>query len=311
MKNTFYQRDIISVESLTVEDVQQVFERALELETLVNSKGADDRLKGKMLAALFYEPSSRTFSSFISAMQRLGGGFIPLHGMGNTSVVKGETLEDTVRVFSSYADILVMRHPDPGSVELAAKFANVPVVNAGDGIGEHPTQALIDLFTIQKVFGKIGNLHILMIGDLAHYRPTNSLAKLLTLYPSVRMSFATPKQVPLPPTVRNYLKEKKAVFQEYTDFTEILGSVDVLYVTRVKKEYMSEELYREVQGSYVINKAMIQHMKKDSIILHCLPRVGEISTEVDDDPRALYFSKQVRNGLYVRMALLDLILRRE
>ena len=148
-----------------------------------------------------------------------------------------------------------------------------------------------------------------MIGDLAHYRPTNSLAKLLTLYPSIRMSFATPNQVPLPHLVRTYLQKKGAHFKEYTDFVDILPSVDVLYVTRVKKEYMSDELYREVQGSYVINKAMIKYMKKDSIILHCLPRVGEISTEVDDDPRALYFSKQVRNGLYVRMALLDLILR--
>lgn len=311
MNNSFFGKDLVTVEDLTLPQVENVFSRAHEMELLVNSRGSDRRLEGKMLAALFYEPSSRTFSSFISAMQRLGGGFIPLAGMANTSVVKGETLEDTVRVFSSYADILVMRHPDPGSVELAAEFASVPVVNAGDGINEHPTQALIDSFTIKNIFGKIADLHILMIGDLGHYRPTNSLAKLLTIFPNLTLSFATPKQVPLPDPVRQYLTTKKIKFKEYNDFTDILPTADVLYVTRVKKEYMSPELYREVQGSYIINREMINKMKKDSIILHCLPRVGEIATEVDNDSRAVYFSKQVRNGLYVRMAILDLILRKE
>lgn len=311
MNNSFFGRNIITVENFTRKDLEEIYRRADEMAKLVNSQGADDRLRGKMLAALFYEPSSRTYSSFISAMQRLSGGIIPLHGMSNTSMVKGETLEDTVRVFSSYADVLVMRHPEPGSVELAAKFATVPVINAGDGIGEHPTQAFIDSYTMRKVFGNIANLHILMIGDLAHYRPTNSLAKLLTLFPNLTLNFATPKQVPLPDSVRQYLKKKKVKFREYNDFVEILPSVDVLYVTRVKKEYMSSKLYQEVQGSYVINKEMVNSMKKDSIILHCLPRVGEITTDVDKDPRALYFSQQVRNGLYVRMALLDLVLRKE
>lgn len=308
--NNFYNNDFVSVETLNKNDVDSVFERAREMEKMVKKQGGDDRLKGKMMAALFYEPSSRTFSSFISAMQRLGGGFIPLHGMTNTSVVKGETLEDTVRVFSSYADILVMRHPEPGSVKTAADYATVPVINAGDGIGEHPSQALIDSFTISKIFNKLDGLHVLMIGDLAHYRPTNSLAKLLTLYKGIRLSFATPKQVPLPEAIRTYLKSRNADFSEYNDFTDILPTVDVLYVTRVKKEYMSEQLYKTVQGSYVINKKILGQMKKESIILHCLPRVGEISTEVDDDPRALYLNQQVRNGLFVRMALINLILRK-
>lgn len=311
MKNLLFGRDITTTEIFNKETVFQVFKKADEMEKLVNLRGGNDNLKGKVLAALFYEPSSRTFSSFISAMQRLGGGFIPLHGMSNSSVVKGETLEDTVRVFSSYADVLVMRHPEPGSVETAAEFATVPVINAGDGIGEHPTQALIDSYTIYKALGKIDGLNILMIGDLAHYRPTNSLSKLLTNFANIKLNFATPKQVPLPENVRQYLRRRKVDFKEYNEFTDILPSVDVLYVTRVKKEYMSSKLYNEVQGSYVINKEMIRYMKKNSIILHCLPRVGEISTEVDDDPRALYFSKQVRNGLYVRMAILDLILRNE
>lgn len=310
MKNNLYGKDIVTVTSLQKEDVESVFAKTSQMKKLVDEQGGDDRLKGKIMAALFYEPSSRTFSSFITSMQRLGGGIIPLNGMSHTSVAKGETLEDTVRVFSSYADVLVVRHPEPGSASLAAKYASIPVVNAGDGIGEHPTQALIDLYTIKEKFGKIDKLHILMIGDLAHYRPTNSLAKLLTLYPSVKLSFATPLQVPIPTQVKNYLFERKINFKEYNDFTDILPTIDVLYVTRVKKEYMSEELYHQVQGSYIINAQAIKRMKKDSIIMHCLPRVGEIDTNVDSDPRAIYLTNQVRNGLYARMALLDLILRR-
>lgn len=310
MKNTLFQKDIITVESLGKEEIEIVFERAKEMERLVEEKGGDERIKGKIMAALFYEPSSRTFSSFITAMQRLGGGIIPLNGMSNTSVAKGETLEDTVRVFSSYADLLVIRHPEPGSVAQAAKFAPIPVINAGDGIGEHPTQALIDLYTIKEKFGKIDKLHILMIGDLAHYRPTNSLAKLFSLYPDIRLSFATPSQVPIPASVKNYLTKRRINFKEYDDFINILSAVDVLYVTRVKKEYMSEDLYHQVQGSYVINTQAIKRMKKNSLIMHCLPRVGEIDTSVDEDCRAVYLSKQVKNGLYVRMALVDLILRK-
>lgn len=311
MINSFYNKDLVTIEGLNKEDVDCVFKRAKEIKEMVEKKGADDRLKGRILAALFFEPSSRTFSSFITAIQRLGGGFIPLHGMANTSISKGETLEDTARVFSNYADIFVIRHPEPGSVALMAKAASKPVINAGDGINEHPTQALIDSFTITEKFGTLSGLQILMIGDLAHYRPTNSLSKLLSLYPGINLSFATPPQVPLPENVRLYLKTKKVHFQEYHDFSEVLDKIDVLYVTRVKKEYMSLKLYQEVQGSYIVNKSVVSKMKKNSIILHCLPRVGEISEEVDSDERSLYFSKQVRNGLFVRMAILDLILRKE
>ncbi|MBI2616970.1 aspartate carbamoyltransferase [Candidatus Gottesmanbacteria bacterium] len=308
--NRFFSQSFVTVEHLTGEDVTLVFRKAEEMRTLCEEKGGDDRLKHKILAALFYEPSTRTFSSFISAMQRLGGGVIPLNGMSHTSVIKGETLEDTVRVFSSYADILVMRHPDPGSIANAVEYAAKPIINAGDGIGEHPTQALIDAYTIENVFGKIDGLHILLIGDLAHYRPTNSLSKLLALYPNVKISMSTPKQVPMQEEVTSYLKKKKVSFKEYSDFQDILPEVDVLYVTRVKKEYMSESLYKQVKGSYIVDKTMVRQMKKKSIILHCLPRVDEIHADVDSDPRSLYLTTQVRNGLYVRMALLDLILRK-
>ena len=243
-------------------------------------------------------------------MQRLGGGIIPLHGMGNTSVAKGETLEDTVRVFSNYADVMVMRHPESGSVDFASQYATIPVINAGDGINEHPTQALIDLFTIEESLGESRGLHILIIGDLAHYRPTNSLMKLLTIYPNVKLSLCTPQEVPIQNSIREYLVQKKVNFHEYNEFHDLLPAVDVLYVTRVKKEYMSEDLYQRIKGSYIINKEMIKNMKKKSLIMHCLPRIDEIHNDVDSDPRAIYFTNQIRNGLYMRMAILDLLLRK-
>lgn len=308
--NTLFQKDLVTVESLNPPQIELIFQRALELKQLVENIGGDNRLKGKIMTTLFYEPSSRTFSSFITSIQRLGGGIIPLQGMNNTSVAKGETLEDTVRVFSNYADIMVIRHNTPGSVELAAEHASIPVINAGDGINEHPSQALTDLFTIKEKFHDINNLHLLIIGDLAHYRPTNSLMKLLVHFPGVKLSLVTPVQVPIQDGLRAYLKKNNVNFKEYNDFRNILSEADVLYITRVKKEYMSEDLYSKVKGSYIVDKKMIGNMKKDSLIMHCLPRIDEISTDVDSDPRAVYFSKQVRNGLYVRMAIIDLILRK-
>lgn len=310
--NNLFGSDILSASQFTRDDIELIMSKARVMSEMVRNRGGSDDLKGKLLAALFYEPSSRTFSSFISAMQRLGGGFIPLNGMSNTSVVKGETFEDTVKVFSAYADVLVIRHPDAGSLDLAAKSASVPVINAGEGaFGEHPTQALIDLFTIQQKLGHIEDLHILIIGDLAHYRPTNSLVKLFANYPRVQLSLATPKEVPIQESVRSYLKRKKVNFAEYPDFTNLLPDADVLYVTRVKKEYMSEELYRKVKGSYIVDDTLAQKMKKTAIIMHCLPRIDEIAKDVDDNPRSVYLTDQVKNGLFVRMALLSLILKKE
>jgi len=311
MKNTFFENDFLSTAALTADKVTELFQRADEMKKIVSTKGSTDVLKGKIMAALFYEPSSRTFGSFLSSMQRLGGGIIPLNGMTYTSVSKGETLEDTVEVFSAYADVLVIRHPEAGSLSLAAQFASVPVINAGEGaLGEHPTQACIDLYTIQKKLGDVNNLNILIIGDLAHYRPTNSLLKLLANYPRVTINLATPPEVPIQDSLRKYLKQKHVQFQEHTAFTTLLPEADVLYVTRVKKEYMSEALYNKIKGSYRITGVMVNAMKKKSIIMHCLPRVDEIASDVDKNPRSVYLTNQVRNGLYVRMALLSLILRK-
>ena len=311
MKNNFYKKDVVSVNDFSRDDIDLLFERTDKIKKLVEDRGGDERLKGRIMAALFYEPSSRTFSSFITSMQRLGGGIIPLNGMSNTSVAKGETLQDTVRVFSAYADILVIRHPDCGSLKLAAKFANKPVINAGEGaLGEHPTQAFIDLYTIKQSFGHIDGLSFLIIGDLAHYRPTNSLIMALCKYKNIKLCLATPKQVPIQENIRKFINNQKVNFTEYTEFKNLLPEIDVLYVTRVKKEYMSESLYKSVKGSYVINKSLVEKMKEKSIILHCLPRINELSEKIDDDSRSLYFRDQLQNGLYVRMALLDLILNK-
>ncbi|PIR07969.1 aspartate carbamoyltransferase [Candidatus Gottesmanbacteria bacterium CG11_big_fil_rev_8_21_14_0_20_37_11] len=310
MKNSFYKKHLVDITHLNIEDIRILFKRASEIKKIVELKGGDNRLQGKIMATLFYEPSSRTFSSFVTAMQRLGGGIIPLFSMFNSSAVKGETLEDTARVFSSYADLLVVRHPELGSVRQMARYSSVPVVNAGDGIGDHPTQGLTDLYTIQQKFGDLNKLHVLFIGDLGHYRPVNSLSKLLSLYPQIRISFVSPKEVPIQDGLKKYLVSKKVKFIEANSFENILPNVDVLYVTRVKKEYMTESLYHKIKGSYVLTNIFANSMKNNSIIMHCLPRIDEISHEVDSNSRAVYFSQQVRNGMYVRMAILDMILRK-
>lgn len=306
--NSFYHSDILRGSQFTRDQIDVVMATARKMKKIVETAGGSQELRGKIMTALFYEPSSRTFGSFVAAMQRLGGGFIPLQGMANSSVVKGETLEDTVHTFSAYSDVIVIRHPEVGAADKAASVTDIPVINAGDGIGEHPTQGLIDLFTIQERFQSIDRLHILIIGDLAHYRPTNSLLELLANYPGVTMDLATPPEVPIQESVRSYLKKKNMTVREHHDFSDLLPTADVLYVTRVKKEYMSEELYHKIRSSYIVDKAIVGKMKKESIVMHCLPRIDEITVDVDGDPRAVYFSDQVRNGLYVRMALLSLVL---
>ncbi|MBI3379544.1 aspartate carbamoyltransferase [Candidatus Gottesmanbacteria bacterium] len=308
MKNNFYNQSLITVDNLTKNDCFMLFERADEMKKLVLEKGGDDRLKRRIMAALFYEPSSRTMGSFITAMQRLGGGFVPVVGTSDSSISKGETLEDTGMVYSSYVDVIVMRHSQPGSVEKLSKKALVPVINAGDGINEHPTQALLDVYTIQNELGKLENLHIVFFGEMGHYRPVNSLAKLLTIFPEVKMTFVSPPEVKLQEPVRQYLRKNNIQFQETDDIKKVINDADVLYVTRVKKEYMAENLYHKIQGKYIVDMNLVHMMKRKSMVMHPLPRVGEIKEEVDKDPRAAYLTKQMPNGMYIRMALLDLIL---
>ncbi len=308
INGNFNGKDILSSEQFSKQDLQLVLQKAEEIKHLVLQKGGTDLLKNKIMAALFFEPSSRTFGSFVAGMQRLGGGFIPLQAMAQSSVAKGETLEDTIQTFSAYSDVIVMRHPELGSMQRAARVTTIPIINAGEGIGEHPTQALYDLYTIQEELGKLENLHITFLGELAHYRPVNSLAKVLTLFPNITMSFISPPEVSLNAETKRYLTDRKVSFNQDSDIHSVIGDTDVLYVTRVKKEFMPVDLYNKVKGKYVVDNNLASHMKKRSIIMHALPRIDEIHTEIDGDPRAVYLRSQVQNGMYVRMALLGLVL---
>lgn len=308
INGNFSGKDILSPKQFSLDDVRLVLEKAAQMKKIVTEKGGTDILKGKIMAALFFEPSSRTFGSFVAGMQRLGGGFIPLQGMGQSSVSKGETLEDTIKTFSAYSDVIVMRHPQLGSMKKAADATAIPVINAGEGIGEHPTQALYDLFTLLFEFGKIDGLTVTFFGELAHYRPVNSLAKFLTLFSNIKINFISPLEVALNKDTKKYLTEKKAEYTEGEDINTVIADTDVLYVTRVKKEFMSEELYNKIKGRYVVDRTLLSKMKKKSVVMHALPRIDEISTEIDTDPRAVYFTSQVRSGLYLRMALLALVL---
>lgn len=281
------------------------------MKKLVEKGGGDERLKEKVMAALFYEPSSRTFSSFITSMQRLGGAIIPLNDMGATSVAKGETLEDTARVFSSYADIIVIRHNQVGSSRIFSDNASVPVINAGDGIGEHPTQALLDVYTIKSHFGSLNNLTVGMIGDLLNGRTVHSLSKSLLEVGIRKFIWVSPKALRMPKIIIDRAKTSGADIRETEDLKKVMGDLDVIYDTRVQKERFTDIAeYERLKLAYIITPDIMKKAKKTAVLMHPLPRVGEISPQVDSDPRALYLREQMKNGMYIRMALLDLILRK-
>jgi aspartate carbamoyltransferase len=274
---------------------------------MVARVGSFDLLKGKILANLFYEPSTRTSSSFTSAMERLGGSVIPINEVRYSSVSKGESLPDTVRSLQCYADVVVLRHPEVGASATAAKYARKPVINAGDGVGEHPTQALLDLYTILAELGAVDGLTVTMLGDLKYGRTVHSLARLLSLY-DVRLNYVSPDILPMPPEIIAELDEKGIPQSGHTTLEGVLPESDVLYVTRVQKERFEDlDQYEAVKGAFVITPKILQAAKEKMIVMHPLPRVGEISMEVDDDPRAAYF-RQMEYGLYVRMALLAMVL---
>ncbi len=274
---------------------------------MVMRVGSFDLLKGKILANLFYEPSTRTSSSFTAAMERLGGSVIPINEVRYSSVSKGESLPDTVRTLESYADVVVLRHPQKGAAALAAQYARKPVINAGDGAGEHPTQALLDLFTIREELGQVDGLTITMLGDLKYGRTVHSLARLLSLY-DVRLNYVAPEILRMPREIIAELEAKGIPQAEHTTLEAVLAETDVLYVTRVQKErFEAPAQYEAVKGSYVITPETMAQAKQRMILMHPFPRVGEISMDVDADPRAAYF-RQMEYGLYVRMALLALVL---
>lgn len=303
----FYGTDVISVKQFDRSDLDYIFAVAKEMQGMVRRVGTFDLLKGKILANLFYEPSTRTSASFTSAMERLGGSVIPINEVKYSSVSKGESLPDTIRSLECYADVIVLRHPEVGSAAIAAKYARKPVINAGDGVGEHPTQALLDLFTIFQEMGKIDGLTVTMLGDLKHGRTVHSLARLLTLF-DVKINYVAPDVLSMPEEVIAEVKARNIPQKANTKLDPFLSSTDVLYVTRVQKERFPDEAsYEAVKGSYVIGKDTMAKAKEEMIVMHPLPRVTEIAMEVDDDPRAAYF-RQMEYGLYIRMALLALVL---
>ena len=303
----FYGQDIISVRQFTRENLEYIFGVADEMQAVVKRVGSTDLLKGHVLACVFYEPSTRTSSSFVAAMSRLGGSVIPINEVHYSSVTKGESLPDTIRTLESYADVIVLRHPEVGASQVAAEYARKPVINAGDGVGEHPTQALLDLYTIQSELDHIDGLHVAMVGDLRYGRTVHSLARLLCLY-DVRMTFISPEILRLPLDVMNDVKAHDRPVHETYDVHDVIDDVDVLYVTRVQRERFPDQTqYESVKDCYVITSRLMNQAKQQMIVMHPLPRVSEISYTLDDDPRAAYF-RQMENGMYIRMALLAAVL---
>ena len=289
--------------------LEDVFATAEQMEAIA-AAGGNDELRGRIMATLFYEPSTRTRLSFEAAMLRLGGGVIGTESAGQfSSVAKGETLEDTIQIVSGYCDVLVLRHFDVGASKRAAGISPVPVINAGDGPGQHPTQALLDLYTIKKELGRIDGVRIAMVGDLANGRTVRSLSYLLSKFDGVRITFVSPPSVAMGADIKAHLDERGVTWDENDDLDAVLPEADVVYQTRIQKERFAGRMneYRRVSGVYVMDARAMSRMAPKAVLMHPLPRVDEIREEVDADPRAAYF-RQARNGLFIRMALLRMLL---
>ncbi len=297
-------KHVVESQQFDVELIETIFTIADTLE-----KKTDNSLRGKIMASLFYEPSTRTRFSFESAMIRLGGNVITTENAREfSSSAKGETLEDSIRVVGNYADVIVLRHHEKGASARAALVSSVPIVNAGDGVGQHPTQALLDLYTIRRSFGKIDGIRIALVGDLKHGRTIRSLAYLLGKYKNVSVYFVSPPGLRVEDDIKAYLDKHKTHYEEVSDLESIISKIDVLYQTRIQKErFETPNEYEKFKGCYLVDAHLVNKMPKKSIVMHPLPRVGEIAEEVDILPQAMYF-KQAGYGLLVRMALLKHLL---
>jgi len=297
-------KNLLAPLDFTVAEMEHLFDEAERI--IAAPRDYAEACKGYLLANLFYEPSTRTRFSFEAAMQRLGGRTIGFAEPGASSVVKGESIADTIRTIECYADIAVMRHPKEGAVTVAAHAASFPVINAGDGGHHHPTQTLTDLLTIRLEKGSLGNITVGMCGDLKFGRTVHSLIAALMRYSGVRFVLISPEELKVPAYVREVLKV--ADFLETQNLDEAMPKLDVLYMTRVQKErFFNEEDYVKLKDRYILDAEKLKTAKSDLMILHPLPRVNEIAVEVDSDPRALYF-KQAKNGMYIRMALIMALL---
>lgn len=300
-------RHVVAAQQFSRPLLEAIFERTDEMRA--DPARAAGRLQGQVMAALFYEPSTRTRLSFEAAMLRLGGRVMGTDNAREfSSAAKGETLEDTIRIVAGYADVIVLRHVEEGAAERAAQVSDVPVINGGDGRGQHPTQALLDLYTIQDELGHIDGTRVAMVGDLANGRTVRSLSYLLAKFDGVEITFVAPPQMGMGEDLKTYLTERGVRWRETADLDPVLSQVDVVYQTRIQKErFRNPEDYLQVKGIYRIDGEAMRRLPERSIVMHPLPRVDEIAPEVDQDPRAAYF-RQARNGMRVRMALLDLVL---
>jgi len=299
-------RSLVEPEDFSLDEMESLFRLSEKIEK--DEKYLRESARGKLLASLFFEPSTRTRLSFEAAMLRLGGSCLGFADPGSSSAVKGESLADTIRMASSYADAIVMRNPKEGAALLASRYSCVPVINAGDGGHHHPTQTLTDLLTINQLQGKIENLIIGFCGDLKFGRTVHSLSKALSRYKNIRMIFISPSELVLPEYIKTILSKNNIDFSENENLEKSMPELDVLYMTRVQKErFFNEDDYIRLKDTYVLNKDKLSFGKEKLIVLHPLPRVNEISIEIDNDPRAAYF-KQAKYGMYVRMALLASVL---
>jgi len=300
---------VIEAQQFDTETLGRLFDTSAQMEDLVK-RGGSDRYANRIMSTLFYEPSTRTRFSFETAMHRLGGRVISTESAREfSSVSKGETLEDTIRILSGYADVIVIRHFEVGAAKRAATVATVPVINAGDGVGQHPTQALLDLYTIRKEIGRLDGLKIALVGDLAQGRTVRSLAYLLSKYRGIEMFFVAPPLLKMKEDILEHLRERHVSYVEEATLAKVLPVVDVVYQTRIQKERFGDRVadYEKCRGIYVIDAASLGLLRTDAIVMHPLPRLDEVSPEVDSDPRAAYF-RQAQNGLFVRMALLTMVL---
>jgi len=293
---------VLSTDQFNRGNLEELCQVAAFMQKSVETHGIIDLCRDKYSANLFYEPSTRTMSSFTTAMGRLGGQSLPIFP-DFSSVKKGETLEDTIRVLQNYVDVIVMRHPEIGSVAQAASVASVPIINAGDGANEHPTQALLDLYCMYAERGKIDGLTIAMVGDLKYGRTVHSLSKLLSHY-KVNLKLISPHELKMPKEITSQLQKKGVQFEESADLSKYMKDADIVYMTRVQKErFPILEDYNKVKDLFIMDEKIMNLGKKDMFLMHPLPRVNEITTEVDKDPRAKYFV-QPKYGMFMRMAIL-------
>lgn len=293
-------KDLISITDFSKEEYLRIMELAADFEKTPNQ----ELLKGKVVASLFFEPSTRTRLSFETAISRLGGRIVGFADPGSSSATKGETLHDTIKMVSNYADLIVMRHPLEGASRYAAEVSSIPVINAGDGANQHPTQTLLDLYSILKTQGTLDNLNLFMVGDLKYGRTVHSLLQAMSEFKNPIFNFIAPPNLQMPRGYKHHLEEKGIRYFEHEEFTDIITEADIIYMTRVQKERFADPIeYEKVKNIYILRNAMLENTKANLRILHPLPRVNEISTDVDSNEKAYYF-QQALNGIFTREAII-------